>query len=351
MKKIIVLSLVIATLMTLMSVLPTFAAEQKSYDAKYGKATVDGVVSEGEWDGVDLESLDIFLSKDAGSAVKVNDVKTRSFGTIEFGVMHDDDTLYLLVEVIDDQIVTYKDYVNSNLAGVKRSFRFDVLFIGIGQYGATGLGDNASVFVAFPYNDISDYSGYAVYNEDQGIYTNGVKTAEVLEKANEEGTLVCRRGSYDPEKIDYVCGTSDVTVEETQATKCVMEFAIPLADLGITDAEQLILDFVYHDTKFDNGTTVKDSNRRENILAWSAIGSNGDTTKGTGVGDVGNTGNIGEWGTVTLAEKPEEKPDEPSVPTNPEVPPVTGDAALYLTIVAIVSLMGSALLITKRRKV
>ena len=296
-------ALTVALLAVSVLTLPVLAAGDKTYSVSYGTAVVDGVISQGEWDKA---------QKEAVSKVAFGDCKdkenTEGNSTVSYRAMWDESYLYLLVELTDDELV-----INENTG---TSYRNDSFFLLIGEdVTKTGAYNDSNYMLCFfPYKNANDYNDF---NEK-----------------DKTGALICRNGTHDVTKDSYVC---KVQGNDSDGYTAVMELKIAMNSAKLEAEKSLAFDLQYNDA--NSGKYGSTSNNRETILVWSADGTDGK----------GPNAHLDLWGTVTMASAPAPDPDtDPDTGTDA---PLTGDAALILTLSALGTLALSAWLVRRRKQI
>ncbi len=202
-----------------------------------GYATIDGVISNGEWD--DAEKISVTQACTTDTKDKECNPEESS---LSFRAMWDADYLYILIEIDDDQLV-----INENSG---TSYRNDSIFLYVGEdiSDHSSYGNSTYMICLFPYINENDYD---TFNENGNT-----------------GKIICRNGAHDVSQDKYVCVT---TGDTTNGYKCVMECAIMwdyfLPEVG----ESFAFDIQYNDSNSElYGST---SNNREAIWSWTAVGS------------------------------------------------------------------------------
>lgn len=257
------------------TVLNVSADEVQQSLISHGSATIDGVISDGEWDSATRCAIDRAVTKDCK-----NGTCTEGASSLSFRVMWDADYLYLLIELFDDQLV-----INENTG---TSYRNDCLFVYVGENASNHADYSASTYMLcfFPYLNESDYDGFS---------ENG-----------KSGTIICRNGSHNVSGDQYKC---TATAGENGYT-VLMEAAIAWNGIEPVSGDSISFDLQYNDANSDlYGST---SNNREAIWSWSAVGSD----------NKGPNNNKGAWGTLNLID-----PNAPVTPpaTEEPTPPATED--------------------------
>ncbi|MBQ8289065.1 MAG: hypothetical protein IJX76_09930 [Clostridia bacterium] len=127
-----------------------FAEESQQAVISTGAATVDGVISDGEWDAAQQHAVDRAVTKDCK-----NGTCTEGASAVSYRAIWDADYLYLLIELTDDQLV-----INENTG---TSYRNDCLFVYVGEDAASHTDYSGTTYMLclFPYFEETDYDSFS----------------------------------------------------------------------------------------------------------------------------------------------------------------------------------------------
>ncbi len=312
MKKIIMIALICAMLLTVLST-GAFAAGKKPYTVAYGTANVNGEIGNGEWDAATKETCTNAVSNDC-----INKTSKEGASSVSFRTMWDENYLYLLFELEDDQLD-----INKNKS---EAYLNDSIFLFISENkDSTTYGDETYQLCIFPYRNATDYDDFKDKNQEGKV-----------------GTFFTRNGNHDISKDKYVCKVTDVD----GGIKAVMELSIKLNNFDFTAGKNLTLDFQYNDTNYADNPGI--ANPRESLPSWSAEDAKGPNDKRD------------QWGVLSFANKPQDPgtttPGGDPGTTTPggdpgtTEPPKTGDVSALVAVISIISLAAVATVVVKRRK-